>query len=275
VTGARGFSLAACLLAVASVGRAQEPLVQVRAIPEYAIAHPGTPFRVAVEAEVPAGWHIYWTNPGVTGLPTTLTWNLPEGVHGGATAWPYPETDDEADGVANVYRGTVVLFSSFTADSHLPGPVRLSADLVVGLCRIQCVRQVRTVSLELPVRRRTGVERSAAWSAVALAERAVPIEVGDGRARASARGDSVRLVLGDLPITPPPGSWVTFFPLESGKASAVVQVRADGDHAAVILPAAAATASPSQRLTGVLVPAHPAGVPPASRPFAVDVPVTR
>src|SRR3569833_2714534 len=33
-------------------------------------------------------WHTYWRNPGDSGLPTKLTWTLPEGVTASDIRWP-------------------------------------------------------------------------------------------------------------------------------------------------------------------------------------------
>ena len=262
----------ACAAAVATAG-AQAPDLGVRAIPEFAAVRSSTPFRVAVRLDVPAGWHIYWINPGAGGMASTLSWKLPEGIRGGTTAWPYPETEGAGAEGSNVYRGTVVLFSSFASAPHLAGPVRLAADLVVGMCRVQCVRVERTVAVELPLRHRPGEEPTAEWNAVALAERAVPVEVNDRRVRAGASGDSVRLVISGLPLAPAAGTWVTWFPLEPGQTSVVAEARVADTGVMISLPRAVLSGPPPGRLTGVLVGAHPPGVPPAQRPFEVDVPV--
>ncbi|MDG1938416.1 MAG: protein-disulfide reductase DsbD family protein, partial [Pseudomonadales bacterium] len=37
------------------------------------------------------GWHTYWKNPGDTGLPTRLAWQLPERFKAGDIEWPIPE----------------------------------------------------------------------------------------------------------------------------------------------------------------------------------------
>jgi thiol:disulfide interchange protein DsbD len=37
------------------------------------------------------GWHTYWQNPGESGLPTTLAWNLPSGLSAGPILWPAPQ----------------------------------------------------------------------------------------------------------------------------------------------------------------------------------------
>ncbi|MFI4980889.1 MAG: protein-disulfide reductase DsbD domain-containing protein, partial [Nevskiales bacterium] len=45
---------------------------------------------VALRIAPEDGWHVYWRNPGDSGLATTLTWNLPAGVSAGDMQWPYP-----------------------------------------------------------------------------------------------------------------------------------------------------------------------------------------
>lgn len=84
--------LVACAIALPVAGRAaaQAPEVQVSAVPEYAAVRAGSSFRVAVRLRIPEGWHIYWTNPGPGGLPTTVAWHLPGGVTAGETEWPFP-----------------------------------------------------------------------------------------------------------------------------------------------------------------------------------------
>src|SRR5690242_21098278 len=38
-----------------------------------------------------SGWHVYWKNPGDSGQPPVLQWNLPQGFSAGDTEWPTPE----------------------------------------------------------------------------------------------------------------------------------------------------------------------------------------
>ena len=46
---------------------------------------------VAFHFAIAPGWHIYWLNPGQTGLPTQIAWTLPNHVQAGPIAWPVPE----------------------------------------------------------------------------------------------------------------------------------------------------------------------------------------
>jgi DsbC/DsbD-like thiol-disulfide interchange protein len=262
------------VLALAATARAQAPQVEVTAIPEYPAVRPGTTFRVAVRLRVPDGWHIYWTNPGGGGVASTMAWHLPAGVRGGSTEWPYPETDDAGADVSHVYRGTVVLFSSFSAEPGIVGTVRLSADQGWGLCRIVCVQQHHTVTLALPVARGAAT-RSATWAEAAAAMRLLPMRERGASVDAVSQGDSVQLRITGLRAGPVPGSWVTFFPLEPGRRSIVVRVRGIASGIAVTLPRAVLSGAPPGRLSGVLVAAHAPDASPPVRALAVDAPVSR
>jgi thiol:disulfide interchange protein DsbD len=257
-----------------ALAHAQVPDARVQAIPEYVSVRAGQVFRVAVRLVVPAGWHIGWINPGAGGLATTITWHPPAGVTAGNTEWPYPETDDAAGAVSNVYRGSLVVFSSFTAQPGSGRIVRLSADLDYGLCREECVRQHRTVAVSVRIGS-VGSARTAAWSDVALAERALPLRLSANAVDARSEGDSVVVKLVRLPAAPAPGSWVMFFPLAAGKTSIVVRSRGVADGIELSLPRAVVTGAPRGEVSGVLVAAHPPGAAPTVRPLLLHVPLAR
>ena len=40
--------------------------------------------------ELEKGWHIYWVNPGDSGEPPRVDWQLPAGLTAGAMEWPAP-----------------------------------------------------------------------------------------------------------------------------------------------------------------------------------------
>lgn len=51
---------------------------------------PGKPVWLGLQLTHQKDWHTYWKNPGDSGLPTELTWQLPAGLDVGETAWPVP-----------------------------------------------------------------------------------------------------------------------------------------------------------------------------------------
>lgn len=46
--------------------------------------------QIAIYFEIEPEWHLYWKNPGDSGSPIKLTWNLPSGVEAGSVKWPAP-----------------------------------------------------------------------------------------------------------------------------------------------------------------------------------------
>ena len=62
-----------------------------RFVTEFDQASPGKTVWVAFQQELATGWHVYWENPGDSGLPLDIRWTLPEGVSAGDVVYPIPE----------------------------------------------------------------------------------------------------------------------------------------------------------------------------------------
>ena len=54
--------------------------------------------RAGVLFDLAPGWHLYWRNPGDTGIAPTLGIEA-EGYRAGEVAWPSPRVFEEADGL--------------------------------------------------------------------------------------------------------------------------------------------------------------------------------
>lgn len=81
----------------------------------------GGEFRVGVRFRMPAHGHIYWSNPGDSGLPTDIEWDLPEGFKAGPLQWPAPSAfyDDFLKETSFGYEGNVILFATVKAPGNL------------------------------------------------------------------------------------------------------------------------------------------------------------
>ena len=58
---------------------------------------------IALRLRPEPGWHVYWQNPGDSGIPTSIDWDLPAGASAGDMLWPYPH--QEALGELTRYLG--------------------------------------------------------------------------------------------------------------------------------------------------------------------------
>jgi DsbC/DsbD-like thiol-disulfide interchange protein len=149
---------------------ARTPQVAASVVPEARSIRPGSPLRVAIRLAIAPGWHLYWTNPGESGIPTDVRWMAPAGFAAGPIQWPYPKRMELAGVVVHAYEGEVVLLGEILPPRDLvPGkPVEISARIRWGVCREVCIPQETRLSFSLPVEDRPA-RPSAPWMRMAAA----------------------------------------------------------------------------------------------------------
>ncbi len=148
-----------CLILVLfSAGIARAAPVQadhttVELISEQSAIVPGESFDVAVRFELEEHWHIYWQNPGASGLATTIDWALPEGIEAGDIQWPVPEPI-ELGGLINYgYEEEAVFIVTMQAseDLELGQELTLGADLFWLICKEGCLPGEASLEISFPV----------------------------------------------------------------------------------------------------------------------------
>ncbi|WP_423188038.1 protein-disulfide reductase DsbD family protein [Alishewanella sp. d11] len=65
--------------------------LQAELVSEYHSVQAGQTLLMALHFIPDENWHTYWQNPGDSGLPTSIDWQLPEGVTAGPIQWPTPQ----------------------------------------------------------------------------------------------------------------------------------------------------------------------------------------
>ncbi len=96
--------------------------------------------KLGVKFEIEENWHIYWRNPGDTGIKTKLDWKLPENVIVKDEFWPYPERLEIAGLVNFGYEDEVLLYSEFEIPDNLYGKnFSVSVNLDWLVCKIECL----------------------------------------------------------------------------------------------------------------------------------------
>ena len=137
--------LTACaMLALAARSNAQLPSgphLKVELISEQATSSPGQPLWVGLLFRLEPGWHIYWQNPGDSGEPPKVQWDLPAGFVAGPIRWPQPIRLGGGSVVDYGYEGQVLLMAPIQGSSSrnatsLPS---LSADVKYIVCRDVCI----------------------------------------------------------------------------------------------------------------------------------------
>lgn len=129
----------------------------------------GQPLWLGLQITHQSGWHTYWLNPGDSGLPTQLTWTLPDAFKAGDIAWPAPRKLPLGNLANYGYEDTVLLPvpvtvpPGFSADQLT---VRLKATWLI--CKKECIPQEGEFVLNVPARASyapQGQAFEAAWAA--------------------------------------------------------------------------------------------------------------
>lgn len=129
----------------------QEPETSVDLISEYSEFEPGSHILLGVVVTMKPHWHSYWRNPGDSGMPTTIDWELPEGFEVGEIQWPTPERFVLEGLVSFGYEGEFTLLMALQTPPDFPlgGEVDIKGTVKWLECKDICLPGSGTVSLQL------------------------------------------------------------------------------------------------------------------------------
>ncbi len=119
----------------------QSEHVKARLISEIKSIQPGKSFCVALWLKMDKHWHTYWKNPGDSGLPTKIEWNLPDGFVPGLVQWPYPKRFEESGLVSFGYEGEVFIITQIEAPKAIKSgtEAKLFASVDWLVCKERCI----------------------------------------------------------------------------------------------------------------------------------------
>jgi DsbC/DsbD-like thiol-disulfide interchange protein len=147
-------SIAILLLAMASPAWADDH-AQALLLANVSGIAPGVPFYVGMKFTIDPGWHIYWKNPGDSGLATDVKLNLPEGFSASGLLFPVPNRIEFPGPVVNYgYENEVMLLIRVTPPKQLPGnqSITLAGKASWLVCdKDNCIPGSADLSISLPV----------------------------------------------------------------------------------------------------------------------------
>ena len=266
----RFLSIAAAVILCATVSRAAGapiPHGTMQLIAESQSIAPGRQLYLGFHFQLEKGWHIYWVNPGDSGEPPRVKWDLPKGVTAGAIEWPTPRRLGSPSIVDFGYEDDVMLVVPVHVDAVFAAPqeARIGAEVKVLVCREMCIPGKAELSVSLPVKSSKPAPDRETAGLFAAARKAMPQSAPSSwRFRVNDGKDSFELV-GD---TGHQIAQATFFPIaESQIKNAVPQdlvPTATGFR--LKLRKSDQLLKPIDRLKGVLVLS-------ADQAYSIDVPV--
>jgi thiol:disulfide interchange protein len=132
--------------------------VKARLVSEVNTIGPGQVFWVALELDIRDGWHTYWRNPGDSGEPTKLAWQLPPGFTAGDIVWTAPHRFEIAPLVNYGYAKHAMHLVQITAPKDLRAgtPVTLAAKASWLVCSDVCIPEGADLQLKMPAGAQAG-----------------------------------------------------------------------------------------------------------------------
>jgi DsbC/DsbD-like thiol-disulfide interchange protein len=153
----------------------------------------GGTLMVGVRLRLAPHWHVYWRNPGDSGMPPRLTWTLPPGWSAGTPDWPTPRAIATPPFMTYGYENEVLLpvAIAIPADAAA-GPARIALRIDWLVCQEEC-RQGRATR-ELSVTVGATIEADpAGGAAIAAARAALPRSATAAGWQVEWRGDALHL----------------------------------------------------------------------------------
>src|SRR5689334_5801285 len=108
---------------------AASELVTPKLVADVSSVAPGRPFTVGVVMQLAPKWHVYWINPGDSGLVPAVEWKLPPGFAAGELQFPVPTKIDLPGGLVNYgYEDEVMLLATITPPKELTAGASIPID---------------------------------------------------------------------------------------------------------------------------------------------------
>ncbi|MEO1657884.1 MAG: protein-disulfide reductase DsbD domain-containing protein [Pseudomonadota bacterium] len=222
-----------------------------RLIAEKTAAVPGETLWVALDQQLEEGWHVYWKNPGDSGLPLELSWTLPEGFEAGEIGYPLPHRLPLGPLMNFGHEGRPLFLVPITVPADTPAGRSVRFDVFAEwlICLDVCIPESADLSLAIAVADEAA-DASGNAAMIREARSALPRELNLNAAFADRDGEIV------LAIEGAPAGEAYIFPSESGyiePAAPQPSFRSAEDLIFTLTPALKYRAAPPETLSGVMV----------------------
>ena len=109
---------------------------------------PGTSINIGLKVSMDKGWHTYWRNPGDSGGPIEIDWDLPKGFSVSDIKWPLPERIEYPPLMTYGYEDFVIypMVLSIPAD-YSDDYFEMNADILI--CADVCIPESGKISSNL------------------------------------------------------------------------------------------------------------------------------
>lgn len=233
----------------------------------------GKPFLAVVEIRTDPAWHIYWRNPGDSGIPTKIRWGVPPGWKVIPLELPIPNRFAPGGVVAYGYEGTTRYLAKVVPAPHArPGNYAINASASWLVCSSACIPG--KASMKSTIRIGSSVKATSGAATLRAVASVLPRPVAGWKFRAWKNGKNVV-----LEATPPakskvPAGLPTLFPYETGLIDHARLGYATREGAIIVVTSKASPFPEKRtRFSGLLVAPRGTTWAPGVRAMVFDAPL--
>jgi len=253
------------------------PHVEAEIISRLGAVQPGQPIEAALRLKIIDHWHTYWQNPGDSGLPTKLTWTLPEGISAGPIEWPHPKPLPLGPLMNFGYEGEVLHLVKLQTPTSLKAgsSITLKAKAEWLVCADVCIPESADLSIDLPVVGSSPLPDNRWTSAFKEAQFALPGALPGWKTAARVEYGKAIITLAAPAGTKIDASELFFYPLRAEIiANAGRQITGKtADGLSLTMPMADPVNTTLQALDGVLVSKTGWGSAHSGKAVAISAPI--
>ena len=214
---------------------------------------PGKPFTVGLRFRPEPGWHIYWKNPGDSGMAPSVTWKLPEGYTAGPLQFPLPEKILLPPLVTYGYEMETLILAEITppAEQPLPAKIKIGADLDWLVCKEICLPGKASLDLGVPSQPKDNIDLQGLFDEI---RREIPVRISSISVQANPKNQILELTVAKAPEV----GALSFFPADGDYVDEFqpAKTEKDGSHQILRIPLKKDAKLPDL-LSGILVAERP------------------
>ena len=176
-------------VAQASALQLQGDQVTAQVVSDVTAAKQGQTFTLGVLFKMKPEWHIYWHNPGDSGLATSVNFELPEGMEAGPILWPAPTRFMQPGDILGygyehsvLLAAKVIVAGDFTGVTNIP----IHAKIRWLSCKDVCVPGKADIEWNLPLSNSPEADNTALFAGW---EKSLPVEAFAAKVEASTAGE--------------------------------------------------------------------------------------
>jgi DsbC/DsbD-like thiol-disulfide interchange protein len=195
------FSLFSCTVLNAQPSPASDH-VDVNLIMLQETGTPGGEIMLGLHFEIEKDWHIYWQNPGDSGIPVRASWTADNHFDFSSLLWPYPGTFREEHLITYGYKDeTLLMVPVNISENTTPGTYTVEAFVEYLACKRICLPGFETHKIEIEIKESETTLNTKKRSLFDEFQSKLPVKTSDLYAYFERNNEVVTLLLsGNVPI---------------------------------------------------------------------------